>query len=275
MKQRIITAGIGLVLLAVVLMFYKHYVLNICIALVVVVAMHEILNVEKLTRNYPLAFVTYAYALSVPLLALNGLYWLYPYFTVTYALILMTISVAQYKKVRFEQLSFVFMMSFIIPFSLSCVLFIRNIYKEDSLFLVLLALAGGWLTDSGAYFSGRFFGKHKMSPNISPKKTVEGAVGGVIICTVGFLLIGWIDQTIYRQIGASIEISYLNLAIISVVCSLSGIIGDLSASVIKRQFNMKDFGTIMPGHGGIMDRFDSVVFTAPVFFILLKILPVI
>jgi phosphatidate cytidylyltransferase len=136
----------------------------------------------------------------------------------------------------------------------------------NGLYNVILCLIGAWLGDSGAYFVGRKFGKHQLSPKISPKKTVEGAVGGVVTVAVIFILFTYAYQLfcIHVRPGAVVlHPNYLLITILGIICGILGIIGDLSASIIKRSAGIKDFGNIMPGHGGLMDRFDSVLFVAP------------
>ncbi|MDE6594779.1 MAG: phosphatidate cytidylyltransferase, partial [Oscillospiraceae bacterium] len=131
---------------------------------------------------------------------------------------------------------------------------------------IVLCLAGAWLGDSGAYFVGtfwKFWEKHKLCPEISPKKTWEGAVGGVLTVGLVFALYAFGYRIVQGYRGYSFEVNYLYLVIMGLVCGVLGIIGDLSASLIKRQYGIKDFGNIMPGHGGLMDRFDSVLFVAP------------
>lgn len=118
-----------------------------------------------------------------------------------------------------------------------------------------------WMTDTGAYFAGVFLGKHKLVPHISPKKTVEGAVGGIVICVASCVLYRYIMSAIY---GFSVSaLSYAAYAAAGLIGSALAQIGDFSASCIKRDYGVKDYGSILPGHGGLMDRFDSVVFIAP------------
>ena len=141
-------------------------------------------------------------------------------------------------------------------------------YSYDAIFFILLVLCFAWGGDTCAYFAGRAFGKHKLCPKVSPKKTVEGAIGGVlgtmlfgVVITVAYSLIA--DRTeafTQSNIGVSM---YLIIALLGVVAAVLGIYGDLFASVVKRQCGIKDYGTIFPGHGGILDRFDSVMFIAP------------
>ncbi len=137
---------------------------------------------------------------------------------------------------------------------------IRTMYAFGE-FAVLLIFIIAWMTDTGAYFTGYFFGKHKLAEHISPKKTVEGAVGGVLVCVAACVLYRFIIDSIYSDNYEPVV--YLAYAGIGFIGSLLAQTGDFIASCIKRDYNIKDYGNILPGHGGLMDRFDSVVFIAP------------
>ena len=128
-----------------------------------------------------------------------------------------------------------------------------------------------WVCDTCAYFAGRAFGKHKMAPVLSPKKTIEGAIGGILGSVIVGAIIGYI---LYRNETHSIATVW-GLMIICFAGSIISQIGDLLASGIKRDHNIKDYGTLIPGHGGIMDRFDSVIFVIPcIYFLAAVMLPV-
>ena len=141
-------------------------------------------------------------------------------------------------------------------------------YGYDAIFFILLILCFAWGGDTCAYFAGRAFGKHKLCPVVSPKKTVEGAIGGVLgtmVCGVIVTLVYSVaadrmEEFTRTNIGVSM---YVVIALLACVAAVLGIYGDLFASVVKRQCGIKDYGTIFPGHGGILDRFDSVMFIAP------------
>ena len=165
-----------------------------------------------------------------------------------------------------EQLSFMGGAMCFVPWSLGK-LIDMNYYGsgEHGLFYLVLALCGAWIADSGAYFSGVFLGKHKLCPNISPKKTVEGFVGGLISNAVIFLGI-FIVYAHIRGVEFNV-ITGIKTALLGVVCAGVSVLGDLTFSVIKREKGIKDYGKIMPGHGGLTDRFDSVLFVAPVFYL--------
>lgn len=134
-------------------------------------------------------------------------------------------------------------------------------------FLILLPLVAAWGSDTCALFAGMAFGKHKLAPVVSPKKTVEGAIGGVVGATVIMMLVVFLMN---RYAGLSIH--YAGAAIMGAAGAVIGQVGDLSFSIIKRQTGIKDYGHIFPGHGGVLDRFDSVIFVAPVIELVLRLL---
>ena len=123
-----------------------------------------------------------------------------------------------------------------------------------------LVFLGAWITDSGAYFCGRAFGKHKLAPDISPKKTIEGSIGGIIVCVLFFALYGFLSELYSARdiVEGTVRANYLPLLISAFFISVVSQIGDLAMSLLKRHYGIKDFGKIMPGHGGAVDRFDSV-----------------
>ena len=135
-------------------------------------------------------------------------------------------------------------------------------YGYDAAFLVILCAGIAWGGDIMAYFSGYLFVKHKMAPKLSPKKTIEGAVGGVL----GAGLLGLLYSLIARHFILTESNLSLVFAVVCMVGALLSIIGDLAASAIKRNYEIKDYGTLIPGHGGILDRFDSVIFIAPIIY---------
>jgi len=136
---------------------------------------------------------------------------------------------------------------------------------EHGMFLLVFTLTVIWIGDAGAYFSGTLFGKHKIAPQISPKKTWEGFFGGLICSGVT----GFFAPVIYEFFhinffdGTALQTNNWFFAAAAIVCCALGVVGDFSASLVKRQCAVKDFGNIMPGHGGVLDRFDSVLFAAP------------
>lgn len=173
---------------------------------------------------------------------------------------LLAVYVLTFPRYHFHQVAAGFFGFFYVTIMLSYVYQIR-VLDSGGVYVVLLFLSS-WGNDTLAYCAGRLCGRHKMSPALSPKKTIEGAVGGV----AGAGLLGFL----YSLIAKQFVLSDKNLALIFVgICmggALISIIGDLAASAIKRNFDIKDYGTLIPGHGGILDRFDSVIFIAPIIY---------
>ncbi|MCR5101002.1 MAG: phosphatidate cytidylyltransferase [Butyrivibrio sp.] len=147
------------------------------------------------------------------------------------------------------------------PIMLSFIYMLR--IMENGKFLAWLPFVA-WICDTCAYFAGRTLGKHKMTPVLSPKKTIEGAIGGII----GSVVAGAIYGLIYANVYGKEKGIIIAFVIITFVASIISQIGDLTASGIKREHNIKDYGNLIPGHGGIMDRFDSVIFVAPMIYFL-------
>ena len=170
----------------------------------------------------------------------------------------------EYSHTKFEDVAVSFIASVVVPYGFSIFVRLRDIdgYKTQiGVYLIFFGLISALGTDTGAQLGGMAFGKHKMSPNISPKKTVEGAVCGVI---TGFAL-NLIAMLLYNRFADSplTQTQAIVLMCVEPLIGVMSMMGDLSASVLKRNFGVKDFGKIFPGHGGVMDRFDSSLFTLP------------
>ncbi len=160
------------------------------------------------------------------------------------------------KKISVSDACTLYAMCFYIIAACSCAVYIRD-YILHGQFVYLLIFFCSWLTDTFAYFSGRLFGKHKLIPEVSPKKTVEGALGGILFCVITILVLGFVFERFFND--GSMSANYIVLAISGVFISICAQIGDLIMSLIKRHYNIKDFGVMFPGHGGMLDRFDSVL----------------
>lgn len=145
------------------------------------------------------------------------------------------------------------------------------IKSEFGVYAVLLPFLFAWITDTGAYFTGITIGKHKLIPKLSPKKTVEGAIGGVVLCVICSLAYVYVLETVFSQTLMEGN-NYIKMMPLSLIASVVSQLGDFVSSAIKREFNVKDFGNILPGHGGVMDRFDSIIFVSPLVYYLLTII---
>lgn len=270
MKQRLISAGIGLVILFLVLGFFNTVVLNIALAVISSIAVSEMLSAAGLGKERVVVVASVLYGAAIPLIPHHLALRIFPAMVALYVFTLFLVLLARHNQVQAIKLGFAFFMATVLPFSLTVAVYIRDRFGPyQAIFLVLVALSGAWVCDSGAYFVGRALGRHKLAPQISPNKTIEGAIGGLITSVLGTALVVWIYSLLISGLfSVQLSINYLLLCGVMPVISLVGMLGDLSASVIKRQCGVKDFGNIMPGHGGVMDRFDSVFFTAPTVFLI-------
>lgn len=187
-----------------------------------------------------------------------------------YVIMMLCFMLKTHEKTKFEQLAITLYASIFVPYAFSSLVTVRDVYatyegvysKSEAVYLVFFVLLCSFLTDSFAYFVGRKFGKHKMAPVVSPKKSVEGAIGGLVLSSAfNVAVFAGVREWIF---GGESAISFTFIIVMSVILSAISMLGDLSASLLKRNYGIKDFGKIMPGHGGVMDRFDSLIFVAPV-----------
>ncbi|MEY8390684.1 phosphatidate cytidylyltransferase [Lachnospiraceae bacterium] len=181
-------------------------------------------------------------------------------------ILMMAVYVLEFPKYKAEQIFAGFTGIFYVAVMLSCIYQTR--IMAGGVYIVWLIFLCSWGSDTCAYCVGVLIGKHKMAPRLSPKKSVEGAVGGVLGAALLTMLYGWFFQT---QMNLSLEHIFI-LAGISAVGSVVSMVGDLAASAVKRNYDIKDYGKLIPGHGGILDRFDSVIFTAPMIYYLAQTL---
>lgn len=259
-KQRL-TSGIILVLIAVVTLYFGGIPTFLVTAIISLIGYYELLRVfctEKTMLGVAAYTVTIVYYLLL-LLDLNNFIIL---LAILYLMVLMAIYVFTFPKYKFPQVMCAYFGFFYVVMMLSCLYQIRDMESGGA--LIVLVFLSSWGSDTLAYCSGMLFGKHKMTPKLSPKKTVEGGIGGVLGAGLLGVLYGFICKD---MINISVSVPVL-CGIVCVVGALLSMIGDLGASAIKRDCNIKDYGTLIPGHGGILDRFDSIIFTAPVIFYL-------
>ena len=281
MRQRIISTAVAIPLAIVVIFFYKTVFFNIAMAGVTLLAVYEIFVATKYLSNIVLVIICFVFAAVIPFFDFTKFYLFGEAFCYLFVISLFVFLLFNHKTMRLEQIGTIFLLTIMISFSFSCLVFIRDLHSVDKiannlgLFYIVLVFLGAWITDAGAYFVGVFFGKHKLAPSISPKKTIEGAVGGVVSTMIVFLAAALIYGAYNDSLGISISVNYPMLIVAALLSSVAAILGDLAASLIKRECNIKDFGNILPGHGGILDRFDSIMFVAPLLYIFQQLLPII
>ena len=246
MKKRIITAAVAIPI--ILLIFFAasslSYILDIVLAIGIVLCVGEALNAAKSLKLYPLSIPSVIFAGAIPFLV-NTKFLLpaiFIYFIAAFAAI-----VFNSKKISFNNSVFTFSFTVIISLSISSVTALYNSDRRLSVFYVVVGLAAPWLTDAGAYFAGVSLGKHKLCPNISPKKTVEGAVGGVLCGTLLMIITGIIfNNLVFPSSNIDKNVNFVNLIIISFLCSIFSILGDLVFSMLKRNFDVKDYGSFFP-----------------------------
>ena len=282
MKQRVITAVVLLALLAVVVWQINTPVLVLVIAFLAAVAANEIMRCAKVENTF-IRVVATGYAACVPFFAsakaltpwvsqavwgkvigaVPGVVYL-----IALVLVLLLAMLEGYAYTTFEDVAVSVFAGALVPFGFSVFIRLRDMFQIEQfgIYLIFYGLICALATDSGAQLTGMAFGKHKMSPNISPKKTVEGAIGGLIFS----LILNAVAMILYNRL-ADFKMDEFAVTVLLAAClpvSFLGMMSDLSASVLKRNFGVKDFGKIFPGHGGVMDRFDSSMFTLPVTYAL-------
>ncbi len=261
MKTRIIS---GFILFPIVFLtiFLGGTILKFALLFASLVALFELFKAiygEHQNINY----ISFAFTLVFYLVFLNTNLPI-DFLVIIYCMILFCYLVLKYPSINFHDVSIALFAVLYIPVLFSYVYRIREM--ENGIFYVWLVLISAFATDTFAYFTGVFLGKNKLIPHLSPNKTIEGSVGGI----VGTILTSIIFALVYNAcFDTSFNVLYV--ALVGFVCSIFAQFGDLTASSIKRVTEVKDFGDLIPGHGGILDRFDSILFTAPVLYILLLI----
>ncbi len=263
MKTRIISAIVAIILAAVILFLHDTILIYIAIAAFSSIMLFEVFSALNCLEFKSTTSICFIFSFVTPIFLYKDLKeYRYSFLIICIIAIFITF-LMQYKRLSFEKLCVMLSTSILITLAMNSLLELMLSDTDHGLFLLILSLCGAWLADTGAYFAGTFFGKHKLCPNISPKKTVEGLIGGTITNALLFIGIGMLYSYMCQKDSNPIEINYIFIAVLGAICSLLGLLGDLSASLLKRQCNIKDYGNIMPGHGGVLDRFDSVLFVVP------------
>lgn len=282
MKKRLISAAAGLLVLAFALCFYNTFVLNLLLCLIGALAVWELLNADGLSHHIPLMAActgTCAVVLFGGAAIMEKLFAVIAYACVLCVLIY---GLVKHKQVSFKDCFYALFSTLVIAVAFNMVVLVRDrAGAQIGVFYLFIMLGSAWWSDTGAYFVGTFFGRHKLCPEISPKKTWEGLIGGVVCAIALNIAVCYAFQAVSAAISpfgyftGAVRVDIPLVALFSLPLSLLGVLGDLVASMVKRQCGVKDFGTIMPGHGGVMDRFDSVLTIIPAVYIIFVICPLI
>jgi phosphatidate cytidylyltransferase len=241
-----------------VLVFSGSIALPIAIAIVSVIGVYEMLKCLGAHKKYYMCVPMYLSAIAVPFMLryfenkTNAIK--ISFLVAAVMLVVVFVSVIwSHGKNKFADSVSAFMLVVYIITAMNSILYVRD-FGDGGKYIYLLIFLGAWMTDIFAYFTGVFFGKHKLIEDVSPKKTIEGSIGGVFFCTLSFVVFGIIMNVFFER-----EANLVFLAISGIIVSVISQVGDLIMSVIKRHYGIKDYGKLFPGHGGILDRFDSVM----------------
>ena len=256
MLQRLLIGIIGVPLVFAVALWFPHVVMSVAIMLICAIAAFELMNAAGLGKRRLLLVVSVGLACAVPLWADAEGSFASLLLILIIALSALFIAGFFDTAITFAGICGAFFAGFAPAMALSSLLSISHLPQGRILFLMPFAVS--WLCDAFAYFGGSLLGKHKLAPKLSPKKTIEGAISGLAGAFVGMTVFGIILGGVTGQ-----EVDYLRIFVAALLGGIASQFGDLVFSYIKRQCGIKDFGTVLPGHGGILDRFDSLIFTAP------------
>ena len=256
MKTRIIS-GIVLVIIAGSALITGGWYLYLLCAAISLIGLFELYRAAGIQKS-AVALCGYIAALAYYVCILTDMEQLDILVFVAALMAIMTVYVVSFPKHCAADAMLAFTGIFYVAVMLSYIYKVRVL--SDGIYIIWLVFVSSWGNDTFAYFTGVLFGKHKMTPKLSPNKSFEGMIGGVAGATVLGMIYGGIVGSRMSEFAVN---PVLTFGIASLIGAFLSVIGDLAASAIKRNYNIKDYGKLIPGHGGIMDRFDSVIFTAP------------
>jgi phosphatidate cytidylyltransferase len=264
--KRILTGVIGLPIVALILIFGNIYLIDIIFSIVAIIAIHEYFNAFS-KKHKPVKWIGYLMCVIIAFLHVIPMQYLLYILPISLFCIIATLFLSviiSNMKITVTDIIITFFGICYITLFLSFIPLLYGI--ENGKYLIWFILIAAWGTDTSAYFVGCKFGKHKFT-QVSPKKSIEGCIGGI----AGAVIIALI-YAFFLNKYVNIGISYIGIAPIVALLSALSQIGDLSASTIKRSVEIKDFGNIFPGHGGMLDRIDSIIFIAPFAYFLLMLI---
>ncbi|MBQ3133342.1 MAG: phosphatidate cytidylyltransferase [Clostridia bacterium] len=281
MKTRVISALVAAAILLIILILPPITVF-IAAGVMAAIGVWEAACATGINRHKGQLILSMIAAALAPFLPLLGT--IDPMYTMAYILLYLVgmgiLQVIYHADIRVEATGYTVMMTVLISVVFACLTRLRTaesglldavVSWQNGRYLLVISLFIPWLSDIGAYFVGVLFGKHKLCPNISPKKTVEGLIGGLLF-SPAIITLTLYGYQMFAQVTLT-PYAYVIVAVTAFVGSVLSVFGDLFASVIKRQHGIKDFGNIMPGHGGVLDRFDSFLFAVPFVCMMLNTFP--
>ena len=257
-------------ILLVLVLFAPKVFAAVILAVLMSISAYELLYRTHLVKHPRLVIYACIMAFAVTMWSHTGA--IHAYLLIgmlVYTLVLFSEMMLDHVKVRIEMIALCYVAGAIVPFLLSAL--IRILAMTTGRYVILVPFVVAFMSDGGAYFAGLKFGKHKLAPVVSPNKTIEGAVGGLVAAMAGMLIYAIVLDLGFPQFRVNYGIALLY----GLIGSAAGVFGDLCFSIIKRQTGIKDYGNLIPGHGGVLDRFDSLMMVAPLMEALLLLAPVV
>ena len=269
MKKRILAAAVLLPLLLAVVLLLPKLCTAVLFGVLSAIGARELLHGTGLVKQSRLVVYAMVMAFFISLWSSMGaVYPLVLLGILTLFCVLFGELLLAHQSLSFEKIAITLFAAGVIPYLLSAVVRLYN--QTYGRVLILLPFVIAFLSDTGAYFAGRAFGKHKLAPVISPNKTVEGLFGGMLGAVIGVAIYCVVMDKILH-----LQVHYLYVLVYGILGSLGAVFGDLSFSAIKRQTGIKDYGNLIPGHGGVLDRFDSMIVVAPFVELLMLYIPMV
>ncbi len=277
MLTRIITGAVLVAALVALCIFSDTLAFPIVLGVLALIGVHEMLGCLRLRKNFLISVSLYALTVLMTVLSCttkNHTHFIVEYCSVLFVVLLLLFASAVFSggSLDFAKVCISFTTSaYIITGFLSITLLRYMTIKtadgtvEIGKYLFLLAFLGPWVTDTFAYFTGMLLGRHKLIPEVSPKKTVEGALGGTLFCILFTSAYGWL---VNMHLADGLLPPVYIFSVLGFFIAIVSQIGDLIFSLIKRKYGIKDYGIIFPGHGGVLDRFDSIISVAPMVLII-------
>ena len=269
MKTRILAAAVLIPLLLLVVLVAPKEVAAVIMGALLAIGSYELLYRTKLVRRPRMVIYSSAMAFAITIWScLDAIRAWFLLLLIVYFILMFSEIMLDHVKVRFEMIAMCFVAGVIIPYLLTSL--IRILMLNMGRYLILIPFIVAFMSDAGAYFVGIKFGKHKLAPVVSPNKTIEGVLGGL-----GGAVIGMLIYAVILDWPCRLDVNYLLAILYGLAGSAAGTFGDLCFSAIKRQTGIKDYGNLIPGHGGVLDRFDSLTMVAPLMEAMVLLLPVI
>lgn len=278
MKTRILTGIVAIALFVPVCIFSDYVVFPIVISILSAIGVYEMSKCMGMEKKYALMIPMYIVSIALPMIGyyeffknmrIRGSLFLGVSMILLFFVLIYALAYVMFRKNQ-DKVNDVLTLYALFLYIVGCfnsIICVR--YMTGGKYVYLLVFLGAWVCDTFAYFTGRFFGKHKLIPAISPKKTIEGSIGGIIFTIGAFILYRFLLFKFYPDLN--LNLPYILVIVLAIFASIVSQIGDLVASSVKRQYNLKDYGNLFPGHGGVLDRFDSVMLVAPVTYIIFVI----